>query len=139
MVRRKSGAVALPWEKRGTWRQLFGGSRWRVALAAGALVAVIYGLVRYSSERHAERETLTVIGEVRHAVGLFRAHTGRCPTSLDELLHPPRTTPRFLRRTPTDGWGRRLFLRCPGRFDPDSVDVVSAGPSGDFFVDDNVL
>jgi hypothetical protein len=44
-----------------------------------------------------------------------------------------------LRRAPTDGWGRRLFLRCPGRFDPDSVDVVSAGPSGDFFVDDNVL
>ncbi|MEZ4246678.1 MAG: hypothetical protein R3B99_00330 [Polyangiales bacterium] len=44
----------------------------------------------------------------------------------------------FLARAPTDGWGHRLFLRCPGRFDPDSVDVVSAGPSGSFFVDDNV-
>ena len=41
MVRRKSGAVALPWEKRGTWRQLFGGSRWKIGVAALALVGMI--------------------------------------------------------------------------------------------------
>ncbi|MCA9617260.1 MAG: type II secretion system protein GspG [Sandaracinus sp.] len=138
MVRRKSGAVALPWEKRGTWRQLFGGSRWRIGLAALVLVGIVVGLVRFSERRRAERETRLVVGEVRHAAGLFRAHAGRCPASIDELVHPPRTAPRFLRRAPTDGWGHRLFLRCPGRFDPDSVDVVSAGPSGSFFVDDNV-
>ncbi len=139
MVRRKTGAVALPWEKPGTWRQLVGGSRWRVAVAAGLFVAAALGLARYSKDRHADRETRLVVGEVRHAASLFRVHTGRCPTSIDELVHPPRSAPRFLRRPPTDAWGRLLFLRCPGRFDPDSVDVVSAGPSGSFFVDDNVF
>ena len=46
MVRRKSGAVALPWEKPGTWRQLGGGSRWRVAVVAAALFAAFAGLVQ---------------------------------------------------------------------------------------------
>jgi hypothetical protein len=29
-------------------------------------------------------------------------------------------------------------VRCPGAADPETIDVVSAGPSGDFFADDNV-
>lgn len=141
MARQKQTArgVALPWERRGAWvRELLAGRRWKV-LVVLAIVALVLLMVGSSAEqRQRERETRAAIGEIKRGIATFRADLGRCPHSLYELLHPPRSGDRYLRQVPVDGWGRAFFVRCPGRYDPDGVDVVSAGPSGSFLTDDNI-
>ncbi len=104
------------------------------ALAVGALLLV----ARSADQRQRERETRAAISEIKRGIAAFRADLGRCPQSLYELLHPPRSGRRYLRHIPVDGWGRALWVRCPGRYDPDGADVVSAGPSGSYLEDDNL-
>ena len=81
---------------------------------------------------------MLAITEARRAVSTFRAEVGRCPRSTTELVHPPRSRTRYLRRTPKDGWGRQLYVRCPAYDDPDGAEIVSAGPSGSLLKADNI-
>lgn len=135
---RKDG-ISLPWEERGAWvRELLAGRRWKVVLVAAILAAIGFVVYRSAEHRARVRETRIAIADVERALATFRMEMGRCPRSKVELVHPPDPATRHLREMPTDGWGRDLWVRCPGHFDPEGVDVVSAGPSGSFFVDDNV-
>lgn len=137
---KRSGGIALPWEQRGEWfRDLLAGPRWKVALLLILLGLSAWGIWRASVREARLRTTRASIAEVRRAVDSFRSDQGRCPRSLEELVDPPRPARGYLRGVPADGWGRRLWVRCPGRNDPGGADVVSAGPSGSFFVDDNVM
>lgn len=132
--------VALPWERRGAWlRGVLAGPRWKVALLVLALGLGAWGIWRASARQARLRETRAAISEMHRAVTAFRAEVGRCPRSKAELLDPPRGGRRVLRGIPKDGWGRELWMRCPARNDPGGVEVVSAGPSGDLFEDDNVM
>lgn len=137
--KKRSRAVSLPWERRGALlRELVAGSRWKTALVA-VLVAVAAALVwRAAAQRAKVRETRVAISEVRRAIDAFRTDVGRCPRSMVELIHPPRAGRRYLRDMPRDGWDHPLWVRCPSRADPNEADVLSAGPSGSFFVDDNI-
>jgi len=137
--RKRSRGIALPWEGRGSWlRQLLAGPRWKVLLLlalAGGLTLTFWDA---AEERGRIRATHAAIAEVKRAIGQFRTDMGRCPHSTVELVHPPRSRSHYLRQMPPDGWGRSLYVRCPGHDDPDEADVISAGPSGDFFIDDNL-
>ncbi|MFK7985276.1 MAG: type II secretion system protein GspG [Sandaracinaceae bacterium] len=142
MAKRSSRArsIALPWERRGAWlRELFAGRRWKVLLAVSLLGLALLVVARSAERRERERETRAAISKVKRSIGAFRNDMGRCPHNLHELMHPPRSGRRYLRHVPTDGWGRAFFVRCPARYDPEGADVISAGPSGDFLEDDNVL
>ena len=132
-------SIALPWERRGAWvRELLAGRRWKVLLLlALALLALLF-VVSSAEHRQRVRETRAAIAEIKRSIAAFRADMGRCPVSIHELIHPPRSGRHYLRRVPVDGWGRAFWVRCPGRYDPDGADVVSAGPSGSFLVDDNL-
>ncbi len=137
--RRFGRGVALPWERRGAWiRELLAGRRWKVLVSVAALAGVLLMVASSAEHRQRVQETRAAIAEIKRAVASFRADNGRCPHSLYELMHPPRSGTRYLRHTPVDGWGRAFWVRCPGRYDPDGVDVVSAGPSGSYLVDDNI-
>lgn len=96
--------------------------------------------VAYASiqERAKVRETRVVIAEIRRAIWKFREEMGRCPYTAHELVQPGRGRRRYIEAEPVDGWGNPLWIRCPGRYDPNGVDVVSAGPSGNFLVDDHI-
>ena len=107
-----------------------------MAAVCSALVLVLVG--RSAERRERERATRAGIAEIKRGLAAFRNDLGRCPHSLHELIHPPRTGRRYLREVPVDGWGNTFFVRCPGRYDPNGADVVSAGPSGDFLEDDNL-
>lgn len=96
------------------------------------------GLWGAADERARIRATRAAIATVKLGISTFREDMGRCPRSTVELVHPPRTGVRYLAELPVDGWSREFYVRCPGVMNPEGVDVVSAGPSGDFFVDDNV-
>ncbi|HJL18977.1 MAG TPA: type II secretion system protein GspG [Sandaracinaceae bacterium LLY-WYZ-13_1] len=137
--KRSTRSIALPWERRGAWiRELLAGRRWKVIL--GMLLGGVALLIvaRSAEQRQRERETRTAIAEIKRSIASFRADMGRCPHTLHELLHPPRSGRRYLRQIPVDGWGHAFWVRCPGRYDPEGADVVSAGPSGNFLVDDNL-
>jgi type II secretory pathway pseudopilin PulG len=137
--KRTGRGIALPWERRSAWiRELLAGRRWKVLLL-GAIVASVLVLVgAFAERRQRVRETRAAIGEIKRAIASFRADMGRCPHSLHELMHPPRSGRRYLRRVPVDGWNQAFWVRCPGRYDPDGADVISAGPSGTFLMDDNL-
>ncbi len=135
----KKRNISLPWEQRG---KLLGrlalGSRLRAAFFVMVLLAVVFGLYRSADSRAKVRDTRIAIATVRRAIDRFRADNGRCPRSTTELVHPPRTGARYLRRAPRDGWGRELWVLCPAHDDPDGAEVLSAGPSGSFHEDDNI-
>jgi type II secretory pathway pseudopilin PulG len=136
---RRKRDVTLPWEQRGAWlRDLLSGHRWKMLLFV-ALGLALLALTWHEAGRRARvRETRVAISEVKRAIASFRSDVGRCPRSTSELLHPPDPADRYLRRIPKDGWGRRLWIECPAPHDPRGAEVVSAGPSGSFFTDDNV-
>lgn len=135
--RRRDAGIALPWENQGSiLGRLFAGTR-RRALTFGLLgLAAAAGGVHSARTRAAERETRLAIVEVRTAVQHFRTDHGRCPRSVDELVHPPLAGTRYLREAPLDGWGQALLVRCPSPDDPDAVDVTARGANGSFFDDD---
>lgn len=135
----KKSSVVLPWESRGAWlREIVyeGRLRW-IPIAAGLLLLVAWA-VNAAVHRHDVQSTRRTIDDVHRALDAFRLDYGRCPATLRELLHPPRTGHRYLDGEPLDAWGNALWIRCPGRYDPDGADVVSAGPSGNFLDADNV-
>jgi hypothetical protein len=119
-------------------RELLADGRWRVGLVAILVGTIGWSIWRSAEERERVRLTRQAIAETRRAIALFREEWGRCPHSLRELVNPSRAGRRYLRERPVDGWGHPLWVRCPGRYDPDDIDVVSAGPSGNFLVDDNI-
>jgi len=138
-TRERARQVTLPWEPRvGLLRDLLSGRRIRLVPIAIA-IALALGFV--ASHALAERDlvrTRDVIDRTHRAIARFRADMGRCPSTVRELVHPPRTGAHYLESEPLDAWGHPLWVRCPGRYYPDGEDVVSAGPSGSFLSDDNV-
>lgn len=141
MARRRLtiSSLALPWERQGSWtRELISPARFRLAIGLVVAAVVAWGIFVSVAEREKARRTREVIAETRRALAQFREDMGRCPHVLRELVSPARAGARYLREEPVDGWGNPLWVRCPGRYDPDGVDVVSAGPSGNFLVDDNI-
>lgn len=132
--------MLLPWERRRAWLGGLGAARrGKALLLLIALGAVTISVWRLADGRARTLATRTTIGEVQHAVAVFSAEMGRCPRSVSELLHPPRSGAAYLQEPPVDGWGRPLWVRCPGREGSMEADVISAGPSGSFFLDDNVM
>jgi hypothetical protein len=101
-------------------------------------VLSVAGLLFDAHRRSQVHETRVVIDRVHRALTAFRLDFGRCPSSMTELVHPPRSGVRYLDEEPLDAWGQPLWVRCPGRYDEDDADVVSAGPSGNFLNDDNI-
>ncbi len=112
---------------------------WRGLTLFGALALLVLAAWRVAERRTRIRTTRANIAEVERAVAAFRAEMGRCPRNKTELVHPPRGGARYLTEVPADGWGRELFVRCPSPYDPNAAEVVSAGPSGVFSKDDNIL
>lgn len=142
--RPRTSSVALPWERQGSrLRELIAGGQWRRVLAGLVVIAVAVGIWQSVEAREQVRRTRAVIAETRRALSQFRDDMGRCPHTMRELVHPVsgpavRSGLHYLREEPRDAWGHPLWVRCPGRYDEGDVDVVSAGPSGNFLHDDNI-
>lgn len=132
--------VLLPWERRSARLGRIALSRY-VVLAVGAVLALglLTSAYRAADERARVRATRAAIAEARRAVTAFVAELGRCPHSMVELLHPPKAGADYLTEVPVDGWGHKLYIRCPGPHPDEVAEVISAGPSGSFLKDDHIL
>ena len=132
--------VLLPWERRSARLGRIALSRYLVlALGAAMLCGVLTLAYRAAEERARIRTTRAAIAEARRAVTAFVAELGRCPHSMVELLHPPKAGADYLTEVPLDGWGHKLYIRCPGSRPDEVAEVISAGPSGSFLKDDHIL
>ncbi|MET0386731.1 MAG: type II secretion system protein GspG [Polyangiales bacterium] len=133
-------SILLPWERKSAWLGRIALRRYALlGMLAVAMVALLSFAYRAAEERARIRTTRAAIAEARRAVTAFVAELGRCPHSLVELLHPPKAGADYLTEVPVDGWGRRLYIRCPGHRPEDVAEVISAGPGGSFLTDDHVL
>lgn len=106
------------------------GARARVRLrffVVAALALAFLLMLRAREERAAAiRATRAAIGTAYQGVLSYRAeHRGGCPRDVSEL-----TSLGYVAKLPVDAWGRPLRLVCPGRRDPQGVDVLSDGPDG---------
>lgn len=138
--RYKVSTIRLPWERESRWLgDLLSGRRWWMMLASALFAVFVVLAYRAADTRARTRATRAAIAEARRAVAAFVAELGRCPHSAVELVHPPKAGAHYLNELPVDGWGRPLYVRCPGRNSRDVAEVISAGPSGSFLHDDHVL
>jgi hypothetical protein len=138
--KKKPRTVLLPWERRRAWfSELRSGRRWRVVSGVALLALFVWSAWQVADRRARVRTTRASIAEVQRAVAAFRAEMGRCPRSKTELVHPPRSGAHYLDEIPSDGWGRELLIRCPSARDPAAAEVISAGPSGSFSSDDQIM
>ncbi len=136
--RRQKERISLPGERRGgRWPGALRNPRWQVLLGLVLIVIGAVGFIRYTRHQIRVRNTEVAIAQLKQAIDRFRADMGRCPSSNDELLHPPRSQKHYLDSMPKDGWGRQLAIRCPGYFE-EEAEVISAGPSGSLLQDDNI-
>jgi hypothetical protein len=133
-------SILLPWERKSAWLGHIELRRYALLLLlSAAAIALLSFAYRAAEERARIRTTRAAIAEARRAVTAFVAELGRCPHSLVELLHPPKAGADYLTEVPLDGWGHRLYIRCPGHRPEDVAEVISAGPGGSFLTDEHVL
>ncbi len=98
----------------------------------------------------ARREQVrTQIGLLRDTLSLYKLTLRRYPTNaegLESLWHAPAAEadadhwsgPYFKGPPPVDPWGNPYVYRSPGKYNPDSFDLWSAGPDGIDGTDDDV-
>lgn len=138
-TRKRVSRLPLPWERGNTsYRALFSGRRLVPLAVLTGVGALLYGAYWLGGRRADVRATRAALAEVFEATEAFVRDVGRCPRNINELVHPPRSGTHYLSEMPTDAWGRGLYVRCEGD-NPPRIEVLSAGPSGSFLNDDNIM
>lgn len=137
--RKRSTRLALPWEREDSvLRSLFSGRRLLPFVVLFVGTCLLGGAHWFGGRRADVLATRATLGEVSSAVDAFIRDIGRCPRSLNELVHPPRSGAHYLHEVPLDAWGQGFFLRCENGAPP-AIEVISAGPDGSFLDADNLL
>jgi hypothetical protein len=141
-TKKQHARLLLPWEREDSaYRTLLTGRHlWPILIGAVAL-SLVSG-AHFLGGRHANLlYTRATLNEVEEASRAFARDIGRCPHNARELVHPPRSGVHYLSEPPLDAWGRAIHLSCrmaEGSQRPE-IEAISAGPSGSFFSEDNIL
>jgi hypothetical protein len=136
---KRTPRLPLPWEREsGSLAGLFSGRRFVPLLMLAALLGLVAGAHWLGTRRANLSATRATLHEVERATRAFVSDIGRCPRNASELAHPPRSGVHYLREAPVDAWGHPVMLRCTTG-EHTEVEVLSAGPSGSFLDDDNVI
>jgi hypothetical protein len=138
-TRKRTPRLPLPWEREDSLlRGLFSGRRLLPFVLLFAVLGVLAGAYWLGGRRADVMATRATLSEVSEATDAFVHDIGRCPRSLNELVHPPRSGVTYLHELPSDACGQGIYLRCESGSATD-VEVLSAGPSGSFLNDDNLM
>lgn len=93
------------------------------------------------------RRAVLAGGVIDMSIQRFRLRMGRLPSSLDELVHPPRNLSPTQRwdgpyinnpRLIVDPWDRAYQYQSPGAHNPSGYDIWSQGPDGLDQTDDDI-
>jgi general secretion pathway protein G len=107
-----------------------------IAILAAIVVPKFTGRIEDSRKKAAKAD----LSNLKTALGMFEVDNGRFPTTSEGLgaliTNPqPGTFQNWHKvldknSVPVDPWGNPYIYRCPGSTNPDSYDLLSAGPDG---------
>jgi len=113
------------------------------------LVSLVAGTY-FSSQRQAQVNAAKAqIGLFKTPLNMYRLNLNSYPTT-DQGLEALRSAPSNLpnpakwqgpyldQPIPRDPWDNTYFYSCPGRMNPDTYDIWSAGPDGQSGTDDDI-
>jgi general secretion pathway protein G len=109
-----------------------------VLVILSTLAAIVYPSVVNNSTRARITATKTQIAAFRAALGAFEVDNGRFPqgrNGLLELVKRPNDAPNWHGpyldgAIPKDRWAHEFLYEYPGRHNPETFDIISAGPDG---------
>lgn len=118
-----------------------------VIVILGLLASFIIPNLMGNKDKADRQKAVSDIVALENALDMYRLDNGRYPNNqqgLDALITRPTTPPvprnypeeGYLRRLPQDPWNNDYQLRNPGK--ANKIDIVSAGPDGEFDTEDDI-
>jgi len=111
-----------------------------VLVILGVLAAIVIPKFSGRTQQAKEQAAVTQISTFRTALDAFEVDNGYYPkgrSGLQDLITQPRDAQNwrgpYLQsdRVPSDPWGGEYVYECPGKHNPTSYDIYSAGPPGE--------
>ncbi len=116
-----------------------------VLVILGILAAIVYPKVAGRGEEARKSAAAVQIAAFSTALDTFEVDTGSYPkgaNGLNELVSPSTGVQGwkgpYLKEIPLDPWQHPYIYECPGRHNPTSFDLYSAGPDGRDGTDDDI-
>jgi general secretion pathway protein G len=118
-----------------------------VLVILGTLAAIVYPKVSGVGQRGRVTAAQTQITAFKSALNAFEVDMGYYPkgqAGLIDLIQKPRDGDNWHGPyldsdvVPKDPWGNEYVYTCPGKHNPTSFDVQSAGPDGQLNTDDDL-
>lgn len=110
----------------------------------GILAAIVVPKIAGRSDDARRQATVTQISAFKTALNTFEVDNGYYPKSLTELIQQSRDAQNWHGPyldsdvVPKDGWNHEFQYSCPGRHNPSSFDILSAGKDAQFGTDDDI-
>jgi general secretion pathway protein G len=119
-----------------------------VLVILGVLAAIVVPKFAGTGQRARVTATETQIGAFKTALSAFEVDNGFYPRGKDglrALISKPNDAPNWKgpyldeqRGIPMDQWGKPYSYQCPGKINPNSYDISSAGPDGREGTEDDI-
>jgi len=111
-----------------------------VLVILGVLAAIVIPKFSGRTQQAKVQAAVTQISTFRTALDAFEVDNGYYPkgrTGLQDLIVQPRDAQNWrgpylqTDRVPQDPWGGEYVYECPGKHNPTSYDIYTAGPPGE--------
>lgn len=104
-----------------------------VVVAIIGLIMGGVGIMAFNRFQDAQLDTAqSEVKKIQAAIDTYRVNKkGKCPKTLEDLK-----AAQFIDRVPKDPWDTEYQFKCPG--DKAAIDVISAGPDGEFDTPDDI-
>ena len=117
-----------------------------VLVILGILAAIVVPKFSGRTEQARQTAALSQIATFGTALDAFEVDTGHYPkgkNGLFDLVQQPRDAqnwkgPYMKNEIPKDPWGSEYVYECPGKHNPSSYDLMSAGPDGRAGTEDDI-
>jgi general secretion pathway protein G len=117
-----------------------------VVVIIGILAALVIPKIAGNSERaRVTAATADINGGIKSALGQYEVDNGFYPRNLQDLIVQPSNAknwhgPYFdSAKLPVDPWGNPYIYYYPGKHNPATYDLLSAGPDGKEGTEDDVV
>ena len=118
-----------------------------VLMILGVLAAIVVPKMVGRGKDAQIAATVTQISAFKTALNTFEVDNGYFPkgqNGLQDLIQQPRDAQNWhgpyldTDAVPKDPWGKDYVYTCPGKHNPTSFDIMSAGPDGQAGTDDDI-
>ena len=114
-----------------------------VLVILATLAAIVIPKFAGRSRQAKETAAKSQIANLEVAIDSFEVDNGFYPRTLDELIQPPPNAqdwhgPYLKKGIPLDPWGHPYIYQYPGKYNPETYDLLSPGPDGRVGGDDDI-